>query len=54
MAPEDDGSVTRWIGDLKGDGDSAAKHLWEHYFHRLVHLGPRAPPRSAPDRDDRG
>ena len=37
MAPQDDGSVTRWIGDLKVGGDSAAQHLWERYFHRLVH-----------------
>ncbi len=38
MAPQDDGSVTRWIGDLKTRGDSAAQHLWERYFHRLVLL----------------
>jgi DNA-directed RNA polymerase specialized sigma24 family protein len=38
MADHDDGSVTRWIGDLKAGGNSAAQHLWERYFHRLVHL----------------
>jgi DNA-directed RNA polymerase specialized sigma24 family protein len=38
MATQDDGSITRWIGDLKAGGDSAAQHLWERYFHRLVHL----------------
>jgi DNA-directed RNA polymerase specialized sigma24 family protein len=38
MAVHDDGSVTCWIGDLKAGGDSAAQHLWERYFHRLVHL----------------
>src|SRR5262245_31843286 len=38
MASRDDGSATRWIGDLKAGGDSAAQHLWERYFHRLVHL----------------
>jgi DNA-directed RNA polymerase specialized sigma24 family protein len=38
MAIQDDGSVTCWIGDLKAGGDSAAQHLWERYFHRLVHL----------------
>ena len=38
MTPEADGSVTHWIGDLKTGGDSAAQHLWERYFHRLVHL----------------
>ncbi len=38
MAGQDDGSVTKWIGDLKGGGDSAAQHLWERYFERLVQL----------------
>jgi DNA-directed RNA polymerase specialized sigma24 family protein len=38
MASQDEGSVTRWIGDLKSGGDSAAQHLWERYFDRLVHL----------------
>jgi DNA-directed RNA polymerase specialized sigma24 family protein len=38
MAPDDDGSVTLWIGNLKAGGDAAAQHLWERYFHRLVHL----------------
>jgi hypothetical protein len=46
MAPQDDGSVTQWIGDLKAGGDTAAQHLWERYFHRLVHLA-RARHRSA-------
>ena len=27
-----------WIGDLKAGGDSAAQHLWQRYFDRLVHL----------------
>jgi hypothetical protein len=38
MASRDDGSVTRWIGDLQAGGDSAARHLGERDFHRLVHL----------------
>jgi DNA-directed RNA polymerase specialized sigma24 family protein len=38
MASQDDGSVTRWIGDLKSGGESAAQHLWERYFDRLVNL----------------
>jgi DNA-directed RNA polymerase specialized sigma24 family protein len=38
MAPDDGGSITRWIGDLKAGGDSAAQHLWERYFQRLVQL----------------
>jgi DNA-directed RNA polymerase specialized sigma24 family protein len=38
MPLEDEGSVTRRIGDLK-DGDSAAAAaLWERYFDRLVRL----------------
>jgi hypothetical protein len=46
MTPQDDGSVTKWIGDLKAGGDSAAQHLWERYFERLVQLA-RARLRSA-------
>jgi DNA-directed RNA polymerase specialized sigma24 family protein len=46
MALHDDGSVTRWIGDLQAGGDSAAQHLWNRYFHRLVLLA-RARLRSA-------
>jgi DNA-directed RNA polymerase specialized sigma24 family protein len=38
MLPEGDGSVSRWLGDLK-DGDlAAAQPLWERYFDRLVRL----------------
>jgi DNA-directed RNA polymerase specialized sigma24 family protein len=33
-----EGSVTRWIGDLRSKGDAAAQHLWERYFDSLVHL----------------
>ena len=47
MARRVDGSVTRWIGDLKTGGNSAAQHLWERYFQRLVDLA-RARLRSAP------
>jgi DNA-directed RNA polymerase specialized sigma24 family protein len=38
LSSQDDGSVTRWIGDLKAGGDSAAEHFWERYFERLVRL----------------
>ena len=34
----EDGSVTRWIGELKGGNPEAAQPLWERYFDRLVRL----------------
>ena len=36
MEPE--GSVTRWIAQLKDGDRAAASPLWEAYFHRLVAL----------------
>jgi DNA-directed RNA polymerase specialized sigma24 family protein len=38
MSSEAEGSVTRWIGDLKAGGAAAAQPLWERYFDRLVRL----------------
>jgi DNA-directed RNA polymerase specialized sigma24 family protein len=38
MSSDIEGSVTRWIGDLKAGGEAAAQPLWERYFDRLVHL----------------
>jgi DNA-directed RNA polymerase specialized sigma24 family protein len=38
MQDDAEGSVTRWIGDLKAGGDGAAQHLWERYFGRLVRM----------------
>jgi DNA-directed RNA polymerase specialized sigma24 family protein len=38
MIPSDEGSVTRWIGDLKAGEAEAAQPLWERYFARLVRL----------------
>jgi DNA-directed RNA polymerase specialized sigma24 family protein len=55
MSSRDDGSVTRWIGDLKAGGDSAAQHLWQRYFDRLVHLARarlRAARRAGADEED--
>jgi DNA-directed RNA polymerase specialized sigma24 family protein len=34
----EDGSVTRWIGDLKAGDHAAAGLLWQRYFDRLVRL----------------
>jgi hypothetical protein len=36
-----EGSVTRWLGDLKSGGDAAARRLWERYFDRPVYLARR-------------
>jgi DNA-directed RNA polymerase specialized sigma24 family protein len=38
MSAAGEGSVTRWIGDLKSGGDAGAQHLWERYFDELVRL----------------
>lgn len=35
---DEGGSVTRWIGQLKGGDPDAAQPLWERYFDRLVRL----------------
>jgi hypothetical protein len=32
------GSVTRWLGHLKGGDPRAASHLWQRYFRRIVGL----------------
>jgi DNA-directed RNA polymerase specialized sigma24 family protein len=38
MATDDEGSVTRWLGELKAGGRGAAQPLWDRYFQRLVIL----------------
>jgi DNA-directed RNA polymerase specialized sigma24 family protein len=38
MPEGDGGSVTRWIGGLKGGDPAAAQSLWARYFDRLVRL----------------
>lgn len=52
---EGPGSITRWLGDLKHGGDSAAQHLWERYFDRLTRLAfdyLRGNPRRVSDEED--
>jgi DNA-directed RNA polymerase specialized sigma24 family protein len=36
-----EGSVTRWLGELRSGDDAPAQRLWERYFDRLVHLARR-------------
>ncbi len=38
MSSDDSGSVTHWIGALRGGDLDAAQPLWERYFVRLVRL----------------
>src|SRR5438477_11121699 len=53
MAAE--GSVTHWLGQLRGGDDGAAQQLWERYFQRLVGLARKklqGTPRRAADEED--
>jgi DNA-directed RNA polymerase specialized sigma24 family protein len=57
MESRGEGSVTRWIGDLKSGGDAAAQRLWERYFERLVRLARKKlrnarRPRTVEDEED--
>ncbi len=36
--PDDEGSVTRWLGGLKAGSEAAAQQLWERYCARMVGL----------------
>jgi len=38
MTCDDQGSVTRWIADLKDGQSAAVQPLWERYFSRMVEL----------------
>jgi DNA-directed RNA polymerase specialized sigma24 family protein len=49
------GSVTHWIGLIKGGDPAAAQKLWEGYFHRMVELARhklQGLPRRAADEED--
>ncbi len=51
----DEGSVTRWFGQLQAGDPAAAQQLWERYFCRLVGLARsklRNAPRQAADEED--
>jgi DNA-directed RNA polymerase specialized sigma24 family protein len=51
----DDGSVTRWLGQLQAGDPAAAQQLWERYFRRLVGLARLKlgdAPRRAADEED--
>jgi DNA-directed RNA polymerase specialized sigma24 family protein len=50
-----DGSVTRWLSDLKAGDSDAAQKLWERYFGslvRLAHAKLRTSSRAAEDEED--
>ena len=38
MTPDEGGSVSHWLGELKAGDLAAAQPLWERYFGRLVRL----------------
>jgi DNA-directed RNA polymerase specialized sigma24 family protein len=51
----DQGSITQWIGDLRGGQSQAAEKLWQRYFLRLVGLARkklRDTPRRVADEED--
>jgi DNA-directed RNA polymerase specialized sigma24 family protein len=50
-----EGSVSGWIDQLKAGEHTAATHLWQRYFHKLVALARthlRGKPRGAGDEED--
>jgi DNA-directed RNA polymerase specialized sigma24 family protein len=50
-----EGSISRWLGQLRGGDHQAAAALWQHYFARLVELARgqlRGAPRRAADEED--
>lgn len=50
-----DESVSEWLVDLKAGSETAARHVWERYFEKLVHLARLklgAAPRRVADEED--
>jgi len=50
-----EGSITRWLDQLQAGDSSAARHLWDRYFRRLVGLARlklREAPRRVADEED--
>jgi len=57
MSPDDPGSVTHWLGALRGGNIEAAQPLWDRYCARLVRLAQarlraRPWPRAVEDEED--
>src|SRR5262245_31881438 len=55
MGTESEGSITRYLADLRTGDDTAARLLWERYFDGLVRLARqrlRAAPQGAADEED--
>jgi DNA-directed RNA polymerase specialized sigma24 family protein len=55
VAMTDQGSITRWIGELREGEQAAAEKLWEVYFQRLLRLARgrlESAPRRAADEED--
>ena len=55
MPDESEGSVTRWLSEMKAGDGGAAQKLWERYFESLVRLAQarlRASNRAVEDEED--
>lgn len=55
MGAEEQGSVSRWIDELRDGENAATERLWHRYFDRLAHLARarlRAVPRAVADEED--
>ena len=55
MGSEEQGSVSRWIDELRDGEEAATERLWHRYFDRLAHLARsrlRATSRAVADEED--